>query len=190
MNDADFYKEVDSCLGDFLRAENFRYRDGDYYRQRNGIFRDLISFDFDGGNSYRVMIGIDYPYDEDVDISDPPEGALLAYYFSGGGLSEAPRDFPASSGKQISSGIERIRMSYKDVIKSFFDSVTTPEEYANNLTDADCVARYQIYKREGLLDKARKEAAFVLQSYNGMRDVGKIDSFLTHEIEPFLAQTE
>ncbi|MQX53286.1 hypothetical protein [Alcanivorax sediminis] len=188
MKGSDFFSYVYTALSEVMSGYGFSWNEGDFYRERSGVFRDLISFDpFDA--KFRVIVGVNYPFnDADADLSAPPDGALLAKFYTGASLSDRVREFPVFLVKKDPSFLNKFVQVLESEIIPFLDSVVSPEIYADKLSDEDCVAKYQIYKMEGLTEKAKAQGWEVLKRYKNMRDIEKIDLFIKNDVEPFLKE--
>lgn len=179
---------VKMLLSDTFEKLGYKFSDDCFFLNRSSGFRNVVSFDFDGNRSFRVFVGIDYPYDQVFDVSAPPEGARLCCYFTGGSLSEIPKDIFFKDEPQLVNHLDRFKVYFLDVIKpDFFDVVNTPENYADSLPATECIARFEIYRNEGLQKKAADEAKLVIDSYKGMLDIPEIRKFINDELKPFVS---
>lgn len=189
MTEDDFEIELNTNLNEAFKNLGYKYQDACFFKNKGNGIRNLISFDFDGGNSFRVFVGIDYIYDQEVDYDAPPDGALLYRYFTGGSLSDTPKDIYFKNKEHLSKILDRFMRYFSSEIENgFFDVVQNPEDYADNLTEDDCIAKYQIYKKELLFDKARQEAYVILDSYKNMLDIPKIKEFIDTDVKVFLVE--
>lgn len=183
-----FVDILNNTLGATFEALSYRFCDDCFFLNRSDGFRDLVSFDFDGDKSFRIFVGVDYPYDQTFDASTPPEGARLCRYFTGGSLSESPKDIFFKNEQQLTQHLERFREFFVSTIKPiFFDAVRTPEDYADSLPDAECIVKYEIYKKEKVNHKAVREAKIVIDTYQHMLDIKKIKDFIDNDVKIFLS---
>jgi hypothetical protein len=187
MVDDEFQKELVKVLGDMFKHLNYKFCDSCFFLNRDDGFRNIVSFDFDGENSYRIFIGIDYPYDQIVDDGLPPEGARLSHFFTGGSLSGKPTDFVFKNTFQLQCHLDRFKTYFLNKIQDdFFGAVQTPEDYADNLPEVECIVKYEIYKKEVIPAKAVREAKIILENYKNMLDIPKIKTFIEEDVEVFI----
>jgi hypothetical protein len=129
MTEKDFEKELCKVLGETFNGIGYEFNDSCFFLNRTNGFRNIVSFDFDGKNSFRILVGIDYPYDEVVDLSVPPDGARLCYFFTGGSFSPKPKDFVFKNSVQLAQHLERFKAYFDNEIdQGFFGAVNTPED--------------------------------------------------------------
>ena len=187
MNQEIFNNNIKRYLGEYFKNSGYIYSHGCFFLNRKNGFRDIVSFDFDGNKSYRLFIGIDYPYDQEVDKKSPPEGARIFKYFTGGSLSNEPRDFTFNNSGQLKSHIERFKVYFeKEISLNYFATIKTPEDYADHLPDIECITKYEIYKNLDLISKAKLEAEKILTIYKNMHDIKKIKDFIECDVQDFL----
>lgn len=177
-------KELARLKSDF----GYNFYDSCFFLNRKHGLRNLIAFDFDGKSSFRIIVGINYPYDsEQVDISLPPDGARLCYFFSGGSLVSQPRDFRFKAKSDLQKHLGRFFNYFVHTLDNeFFASVNTPEQYADSLGEDECIAKFEIYKKIGSIVKAGEQAEIVIDRYMNMTDIPKIFDYIDKEIKPFL----
>lgn len=179
---------LQKILGEKFKKLEYMFSDSCFFLNRSNSFRNVVSFDFNGDDSFRVFIGIDYPYDQLFDVDSPPEGARLCKYYTGGSLSAIPRDIAFRNEKHLIENLERFKAYFDREIKNgFFGSVKTAEDYADSLPEVECIVKYEIYKRESIFDKASQEAEAILESYKNMLDIPKIKTFIEDDVKVFLS---
>jgi hypothetical protein len=187
MKNTTFENCLVNVLGDSFKILNYKYSDCCFFKNRVDGFRNIVSFDFDEKNSFRVFVGIDYPYDVEFVENVPPEGARLYRFFTGGSLSDLPRDITFKNASHLEAQLERFRDYFSENINNdFFCLANTPEDYADNLTEVECIVKYEIYKREAIIDKAVREARVILESYREMSDIPKIRKFIDDDVKVYL----
>ena len=180
---SDIEQVLKSELDGIFLDKGYSVDDFCYFLNKENSLTYCVSFDFEGG-SYRVFVGVARrTVDEDLDKA--PEGAYLHRFFTGGSLSTSPKDFSFKSEKDLRSHLIRLKNNLQNLIFPFLESVTDLEEYADSLSEADCLVSYEIYQELGLKDKAAQKGQVVLDHYKNMRDIEKIDMKLG-EIEDFL----
>jgi len=188
MKEDQFSDLVKKLLSDTFEQLGYKFSDDCFFLNRSNGFSNVVSFDFDGNKSFRVFVGVDYPYDQEFDKDVPPEGARLCRYFTGGSLSENPKDIFFKNEQQLIQHLERFKGFFVNVIKpDFFDAVKTPEDYADSLPETECIVKFEIYKNEKVNKKAIDEAKVVIDSYKNMLDIPKIKRFIDNEVKAFLS---
>ncbi|WP_193165555.1 hypothetical protein [Microbulbifer hainanensis] len=170
-----------------LMERGFLYRDLCYFKNHSSGLTSMISLDFDG-ESFRVFLGVSRQQ-ERPDKGSPPEGAYLYSYFTGGSLSNHPKDITFKGAEGLRNKIGRLRKSLEGVIFPFFSPSASVELYADNLRSSECMVAYDIYQELGLKRKAIEAGKVVLEHYKNMRDIPKIQ-FKLLEVERSLGRSE
>ena len=172
--------ELDSAL----QNKGYLFDDCCYFRNSKSSLVYLLNFDFEEGN-YRLFVGIARRA-PDESQSRAPDGAYLHRYFTGGSLTTSAKEFKFKTESDLRRHLDRVKQNLEKVIFPFFDSTSTLEEYADNLSITDCMVSYEIYQELGLREKAVQQGRVVLQQHQNMRDIPKIGNKLL-EIESFIA---
>ncbi len=191
MKEEQFFSLVKKTLGHDFEKLGYRFYEDCFFQNRDDGFRNVVSFDFDGNNSFRIFVGIDYPYDQVVDSNIPPDGARLNRYFTGGSLSSTARDIFFKDDTQLMQQLDRFSVFFTNEIKDgFFGVVKTPEDYADNLPEIECIVKFEIYKNEKVFEKAIEQAKVILNSYKNMLDIPKIKNFIDCNVKVFLVEQQ
>jgi hypothetical protein len=156
-----FSKAVESQLGAFLGAAGFEHHDRVFSRDRGDGLLNLIAFDNGGRNpkTFRLMLGFNART-----LPPPSTGFVHVRYFTGGSLSDSPRDLSCDTPDALRSRLERFRECFDSIVQPFFQSITTKSQLADTLSEQPTLdyVRGLLYFADGDRSRAARELASYL----------------------------
>ena len=134
-----FSKSVNKKIEPFLVERGFIYSDGKFIRENHSGVRSMITFDNRGveKNSFIIMIFVN-----SVELDDD-QGAHCLKYFTGGSLSDVPRNLPCNSSDVLDGRLQRFIENYDEIIENYLSSFKECADIADSLSYDRRLAGYR-----------------------------------------------
>jgi len=161
-----------------LLSQGYVYDDFCYFIEGEDKLGYLINIDLTKPNEYRVFVGVNYP-DAEYDKSKAPDGVRLYRYFTGGGLSLTTKDFKFQCEDTLNKHLSRLASNLNTIIFSFFNSIDSLEKYSVELSNVECINKYEIYRDLGIHNKAREAGMLIKSEYKNMLDIESIRQYVS-----------
>lgn len=146
MKTRDFDKLAVEILSPVLCGEKgYAFDKGVYCRETETDLRRIITFDYNcrTHKSFRVMVGVN------SSVVDEGYGLYLLKYFTGGSLSDTPREIPCADEMRTRQSLTRVRDNLDTMILPFLESVQSPEQLVDMIEElGPQYCKYRAYFEE------------------------------------------
>ena len=157
-----FSKRVSERLDSDLLARGFVYDSQAYRRVSSTGLVHGVCFDNRGRDSQHFLVMV---FVNALEVDGQINGGHLVRYFTGGSLSELPRDLACGTEEQLMSALDRLRKHFDAIVEPFFASISSCSALAASLAKDPRLDFYRahLYALEGNRTATRAESSMYLE---------------------------